>query len=302
MTQSRACRVRHGNVLTAVWTLHHPETGRTVTLLGTYHLGDPQYYQEIAALADKTEHAGGLIQSEGTELADATLLTPLTEQEKRALAAKLASDEELTTTREFLAKGGLVPELGTLERRPHWRYPDIDKLSQVRLIGDAYKIPENRVQSKNRTQPKKGTPQHKRSAKREARGKRRVAAIMRFLFRLPLRFVPLTDHLGATSVFRTALTNRQEQNAALDLLEIPGPVNVLAIWGAGHLPGIRAMLERNGFGIVHMRWLTAVTKRAPNFPAETAVEEATHEASAEAAATDVAMPAGADRQDVPAPT
>lgn len=288
MKTSRACRIHRGDVQTAVWTLHQPETRRSVTLVGTYHIGDSRYYREIAALADETEKAGGLVQSEGSELADPAQLLALTEQEKQALAARLPSDEQRAKVREVLQMGLLVPEFGSLERRPHWRYPDVDKLSQVRLLGDRATPPTKRARPAT---PQQATATRTRSPERDARGKRRAAAAMRWQWRQPIRFAPLTEALSARSVFRTVLTNRQEQNAVLDLLAIPGPVDVLAIWGAGHLPGIRAGLVRNGFGMVEMRWMTAFTKRVPEVPADCAAEDA----------QDLAMPAGADLQDVPAP-
>ena len=39
--QVAALRITGSRVETAVWTLTHPATGRTVTLVGTMHIGDP---------------------------------------------------------------------------------------------------------------------------------------------------------------------------------------------------------------------------------------------------------------------
>jgi hypothetical protein len=58
-------------VQTAVWTLTHPATGRTVTLVGTMHIGDGPFFRDLSGLlaglaADGAEiHVEGIARRDG---------------------------------------------------------------------------------------------------------------------------------------------------------------------------------------------------------------------------------------------
>jgi hypothetical protein len=60
-----ALRLSGNRVRTAVWTLVHPATGRTVTLVGTMHIGDATYFRNLSELLAGLAAGGTEIHVEG---------------------------------------------------------------------------------------------------------------------------------------------------------------------------------------------------------------------------------------------
>ncbi|MGH2687589.1 MAG: hypothetical protein ACRDKW_02110 [Actinomycetota bacterium] len=68
--QDAALRITGSRVETAVWTLTHPGTGRTVTLVGTMHIGDPAYFRDLSGVLGKLSAGGAEIHVEGISRRD----------------------------------------------------------------------------------------------------------------------------------------------------------------------------------------------------------------------------------------
>src|SRR5688572_1411104 len=62
---SGALRVSDGQVQTAVWILRRPHPGRTVTLVGTMHIGDARYFCQLSDLLERLDDTGAEIHVEG---------------------------------------------------------------------------------------------------------------------------------------------------------------------------------------------------------------------------------------------
>lgn len=218
----RAIRVNGKTVQTAIWTMSEESTERVITLVGTFHVADLSYYQRILALIDETEAVGGLIQSERmTRSDDDVILAAATDDERRAVAAKFPSNEQREPRRRHYQRFGLVWEGDVLPRRPHWRYPDVDKVTYIRLLGVV---------------PQKTSPSRveRWSAKKLAQVKsKNFRTAIRFQVKRASDFEQVAEEYFAYS----AAESFRDQHAALDLLAIPGPANVLAIWVRVTSPG-----------------------------------------------------------------
>ena len=57
----RKLRVRRGVLQTPVIRYWHRATGRSVTLVGTVHIGDAMYYKRLHATVTKLEAAGAVV-------------------------------------------------------------------------------------------------------------------------------------------------------------------------------------------------------------------------------------------------
>jgi hypothetical protein len=57
----RKLRVRRGVLQTSVIRYRHRRTGRTVTLVGTAHVGEASYYKRLHAKVTRLEAAGAVV-------------------------------------------------------------------------------------------------------------------------------------------------------------------------------------------------------------------------------------------------
>ena len=57
----RKLRVRRGVLQTPVIRYRHRRTGRTVTLVGTAHVGEASYYDRLHAMVTRLEAAGAVV-------------------------------------------------------------------------------------------------------------------------------------------------------------------------------------------------------------------------------------------------
>ncbi len=65
-----ALRITRRKVSTAVRTFTHPGTGRTVTLVGTIHIGDLRYFRRLSLLVKALAAEGAEIHVEGISRRD----------------------------------------------------------------------------------------------------------------------------------------------------------------------------------------------------------------------------------------
>jgi hypothetical protein len=122
-----ALRLTGNHVRTAVWTLAHPATGRTVTLVGTMHIGDATYFRNLSELLAGLAAGGAEIHVEGIARRDGDCLN---EWEEDRLAEAGTWDDAETT-------GAAVKLLSLESQTVHLHLPDGTRnvdLSHVELL------------------------------------------------------------------------------------------------------------------------------------------------------------------------
>ncbi len=243
----REILLRRSALCTPVITLALPGTGRSVTLIGTMHVGQPAYYQAIHDRAAALEAAGALVQYEA--LYDA----PDSEWEKAAPDERAARDA-LNRGLDYLYSfaGPLFDHLGWAGQRdelryePSWEHVDISDLDLIRAAGPAAVLARmNRVSEL--------------AAAFDALDPHLEAAAVSLAFRfwrfLPGRYrrpEPGTEHHD--QAFEQAVVHRRNQHA---LAALPPGRDAVLIWGSGHLPGMTSALEQAGFRRRAQEWLPA---------------------------------------------
>lgn len=230
MTAEYVQLVNHGQVQTSTRTFHHRVTDRTVTLIGTYHLGEPAYFAGLSETIDKLQANGAVVQCEGSRLlacdeADATT-------DERDLLAQLRRADALQDQR--VAELSWVGQIQGLAYPPTWQIVD---LSYLKIIRDL------------------GTP----LARTVARGKlsrvdwpdsdRNGLNRMRLSIALLMRIVSQDRRLVQVAASRKPANEvlvKARNAVALDGVASTDRDTVL-IWGLAHLPGLDAGLAEQGF-------------------------------------------------------
>lgn len=124
---------RHRRCLqTPVRYYRHPITGRRITLVGTMHVGEARYYNELRGVIAEEVSNGAIVQCEGSSQSlAADLAAPdLTDQERDALTALQRLD---TLTRKRIAALGWVHQLEAMPNEPGWDRIDLGALEVLRL-------------------------------------------------------------------------------------------------------------------------------------------------------------------------
>jgi hypothetical protein len=230
-------------VQTPVRQFTHPDTGRTVTVIGTCHLGELDYYRGLREVIDKLEANGAVVQCEGANIEPD--LDNADEQEREVLldmrrAAKLLARR--------LTEIGWVDQHTGLGYPPSWQRTDMTNLEIIRGLG----LPLARKQAR-KSLSRVTWPDGSR------RGPLRLALQVALFFGLGCNDVVLlrsTHHEQADAIViasrdMTAL----EAVAATD-------TDVVMIWGLAHLPGIYSGLTDLGFEETGVpQWHTVVQER-----------------------------------------
>lgn len=232
-----ALRVVDGRVETAVWTLRHPKTGRTVSLVGTMHIGDGGYFDELSGILAGLAAGGAEVHLEGIAHRPEDRLTGW---ERDRLAEAKGWDD--------LETSGAAVTLLQLESQSHLRLPDgtrnID-LSHAELLRRVGWPAYRRLFASG---PLESPPPGLRPF---------VRAAIRFQFR----------HSRAIEALRRLSPSHRrlnrvvidERNAvgfagARDTLERR---DVALVWGADHLPGLARLFYRAGYRPIRESWVTA---------------------------------------------
>ncbi|MGI5243068.1 hypothetical protein [Dactylosporangium sp. CA-139066] len=118
-------------VQTSIRTFRHPVTDRTVTVIGTFHLGEPRYFVGLREAIDKLEANGAVVHCEGSRLlpCDDTTAT----DDERQLLAQLQTADVAQDQR--VAALGWVGQVDGLEYPPTWQIVDLDYLAIIRRLG-----------------------------------------------------------------------------------------------------------------------------------------------------------------------
>jgi hypothetical protein len=241
MTGTRTLRVRRRALQTPVIRLRSPD-GRTATLIGTMHIGAPSYFQAIRDLACQLEAAGASVRYELVDTApeEEWAAAPAEDQAARAAYNKLAdrliaeSGGQLRAALPPIVRG-VLGYLGWEHQGEQpdcpdsWHNTDISTCEYVRLLREAGIPPDS-----------PGGP-----AVPPAIGGPCGVIFFRMLaadrYRVLLTLLRLSPAQRASHRVHITVRNCRALHA------LPPAGDVVMIWGAQHLPGLRRGLAAAGF-------------------------------------------------------
>jgi hypothetical protein len=214
---------------TAVETWRHPEGGRTVTLVGTIHLGSQKYYDRIGILVADLQAGGAQVHAEG--VASPPKHTPMTEEEAAALA-KMRLSPMYTWLAEEL---GLVVQRIPGDRS-RWVNTDMNALEFLRALPDRESFLKTFDQFDEMVAELNGE---------------KMPPLVGKIIRGAIRV--MASRPGTAIIRRRGRKNPNgavidtARNAIALQAIYETTDDVVAIWGAAHLPGIGEGLANRGF-------------------------------------------------------
>jgi len=236
--ERRALRVTGRRVETAVWTLRHPATGRTVSLVGMMHVGDGRYFAELSGTLATFAAGGAEVHMEGIAHRDEDRLTGW----ECARLAEARRWGDLETSGVAPTSLHLDSQGGRLQLPAGTRNVDLSHAELLRRIGwQAYR----RLFA---------TPPHDRPP-----------VGFRPLVRAAILFQLRHQH-GIERARALSGRHRQVNQVVIDqrnavafagAMEALQRSDVVLVWGADHLPGLARRFERAGYRRQRDRWVTA---------------------------------------------
>jgi hypothetical protein len=238
-------RVRHRMLYSPVVRFENPNSGHTVTVVGTVHIAPAAYYERLRALINEMESAGALVCYESAG--------PVTDQEWAA-----ASDEERAAwdgeRRAYLENSkaagryfGWTDQWTALSPSASWRNTDMTYLEFVRRAG-----PQNLLSLQRGTEDFRGLTQLQQEAL-VGGGYAVVVRLAQFAwFRLLER---LAVRLVGDAARRIDDVRLKDRNSHV-LASLPADSDAVLPWGAGHLPGLAATLRKAGYRRRDTTWVT----------------------------------------------
>jgi uncharacterized protein YbaP (TraB family) len=233
-----ALRVSRHQVRTAVWTLVHPATGRTVTLAGTMHIGDAAYFRNLSVLLEGLAAGGAVIHVEGIAHRDGERVSR--KERNRLAVADTWADAETA--------GAAVKLLRLQSQGAELRLPDgvcnID-LSHAELL--------RRVGWRN----------YRRlfAVPGPAPALSAFGPVVRAVVRFQLRYSHELDALRSLRprnrrVHRVVIgdRNRRAFDGATEAL---ARNDVVLVWGTDHLPGLADLFTAEGYRLRSEAWFEA---------------------------------------------
>lgn len=207
-----------------------------MVLLGVSHVAEASFWEEVAALVADKESAGSQVHYEMVE-------------NDTGEAMKLGLD-----VRRFAQAAGMVFQKDGLPYPDHWLRTDMS-LSEYLSHGNPAKI-QKALDREDQNEDDldllssyEGLP---------------LLARRFFVYGMPVlhRLFWLKDHLGGKSSLGIShkITIDARNKIGVDAA-LSAESNVVAIWGAAHLPGMGKLLEQAGFIETDRRWLVSVDAR-----------------------------------------
>lgn len=245
---SPVCRRQHGALCTPIITLKHPVSGKLVTLIGTLHLAEARYFQALRDIVATGEKLGMPVLFEQVRpYPPGFLAPPLAEdaQAKTEQMRELAKVMRLMTA--SVKPFGLTYQLEAdgLPPQDHWRNTD---MSTEELA--------NRLAEENADLPTLSDEQ-------KAMLEQSEPLILMHFYDMGMRHMPFIHYLSHLSpvrdAFKEVIVEERNDIAVASILQaLSGEKNhVLAIWGAGHAPGICRDLATAGYRVVDRQWVPA---------------------------------------------
>jgi hypothetical protein len=243
---TRYSRVRRRILQTPVVRFQNPQTGRSVTIVATVHVGPAAYYERLHTIINEMESAGAVVCNESAG--------PTTKQEWAA-----ASDEERAAWdgerrgRPVFNKAagrylGWADQPAAPPRPPSWRNADLPTLEYLRRAG-----PQNLLwEQQGAAEAFTGLTRDQQEAF--------AGAGYAVFFRLT-QFVPLgllrrsLRRLGGNAA-RSIDDARVEERNRHVLASLPPDSDAVLPWGGAHLAGLAAGLREAGYRRRDTTWVT----------------------------------------------
>ena len=229
----RKLRVRRGVLQTPVIRYRHRRTGRTVTLVGTAHVGEASYYERLQAIVARLEAAGAVVCYEWIGSAAEEEWAAASAGERAARDASQSMGQG--TFKQVGRSLGWVEQGAVFRWAPSWRNVDITDLELVRLAS-----PEGMRAMGGALGDVWG------SSLTQDQADAVTGAAAGVVFRLVsldwfdlLRRITTWDDASR----RFSRVDIEERNAHA-LARMPSGADVVLLWGAGHLPGLAAGLKQ----------------------------------------------------------
>ena len=229
---------------TAVWTLTHPRTGRTVTLIGTMHVGDDGYFAAMSTLVEELAATGAEIHVEGISHRHDNAMRGW---ELNCLAAAYSWEDPET----FGAAATLqVGSQGASLRLPEGvRNNDLSHVDLLRRIGWA---------NYRRLFAPPLAEMPAVAAGRLARFGAEVArAAIRFRVRHRRTISRVKAIRGRNRMVNRVVIAERNRIAFAGAVEALSDRDVVLIWGADHLPGLARLFALQDYTLSETRWLDA---------------------------------------------
>jgi len=240
----RKVRVRRGVLQTPVIRYRHRHTGRTVTLVGTAHVGEASYYDRLHAMVTRLEAAGAVVCYEWIGPAAAEEWAVASAGERAARDVSRAMGE--ATFRRVCRSLGWAEQGEVFRFAPSWRNVDMTDLELVRLAR-----PETLRGLREAFGDVWG------SSLTQDRADAFAGAAAGVVFRLvSLDWFDLLRHITTwDDASRQFNRVEVEERNAHALANLPAGADVVLLWGAGHLPGLAAGLKQAGHRRQGTTWM-----------------------------------------------
>ena len=240
----RKLRVRRGVLQTPVIRYRHRRTGRTVTLVGTAHVGEASYYDRLHATVTRLEAAGAVVCYEWIGPAAEEEWAVASAGERAARDVSRAMGE--ATFRRVCRSLGWVEQGAVFRRAPSWRNVDMTDLELVRLAR-----PETLRGLREAFGDVWG------SSLTQDRADAFAGAAAGVVFRLvSLDWFDLLRHITTWDDASRQFNHVEvEERNAHALASLPAGADVVLLWGAGHLPGLAAGLKQAGHRRQGTTWM-----------------------------------------------
>ena len=254
-----AIRTRRAGMQTAVVTYTRPDDWKRVVLVGTMHVADREYFEELNDLIDAEERD-----------VDSTILyervrkneEPLPDGDRSPAALLERAFGGLHGLYRYMAAAtGRAMQMDVLCPRDSWINTDLTGREVARRSAETWVVQYlsmtgvlDRVAKIAR--PKGGIPKPPQQPYFVASYQSEVSMRAMHLS-VPLQALLLLLPKQATPI-HTILTERNEVAAEGIMKALTDSDNVVSIWGAAHLPGIGKLLKRHGFVLSrkHVKWFT----------------------------------------------
>ncbi len=224
---------------TVVWTLTHPVTRRTVTLVGTMHIGDPAYFRDLSGVLEQLSARGAEIHVEGIIRCDDDRLNDW-ERDRLTESDSWADAETAGGAVRLLS----LESQGTQLRLPHGtRNIDMSDAELLRGVGwSNYR----RLFATTTGPPEPGFGSVARAAirfqLRHGRGLQQLRSIRRRNRQVDRVVIGMRNHVAFASGCE-ALTRG----------------DAVLVWGTDHLPGLARLFRAAGYRPGGAEWFEACT-------------------------------------------
>jgi hypothetical protein len=250
-----------------VVTYVRPEDEKTVTLVGVMHVADHEFFAEHRRRTDEAEKDGAIILYEKTRDTG----PPLQDDDHSPEACIERRMEGLSDQYRFLASStGRAYQTDEFAPKPSWINTDMSLREMAKFMARSWFIRQI-VQLLDHAERKKAETESmlndlRKTAGREAEApepadglyypsmftvdlQMRLMVINKLMF-FPFKFISWRPQIVKTLLVQRNMVGYRGIMDALDNFR-----DVVSIWGAGHLPGIGELLEKEGFFCTSVEWV-----------------------------------------------